>query len=231
MDKQPEKEQWDARGNVIVGVSGSIAAYKAPDIVTGLKVNKVNTKVVMTENGTRFIDPRSFKDRGLWGMWENESGNVPHIELADWCDAMVVAPATANIIGKFANGIADDLLSSLFMAISKSKPVIIYPTMNTNMLESPAVQLNLRKLAYWGYDIQVPDYGMLQCGISGLGKMPKPRQIVSHVLNKIELNRIGLQDIGLQDFVRPMFRSAFRGEKLHDYLDDSHVRIRYTEQK
>jgi phosphopantothenoylcysteine decarboxylase/phosphopantothenate--cysteine ligase len=130
-------------------------------------------------------------------MWEKEFGNIPHIELATWADAFVIVPATANIIGKFANGIADDLLSTNHLALPETVVKIIYPTMNTRMLTHPAVQQNMKTLFSRGWDVQAPLFGMLQCGVEGDGKLAKERDIVSHVNEYLETNN---PELG-----RPMF--------------------------
>lgn len=210
--------------NVVLGVTGGIAAYKAPDIVNGLLACGYEVLVVMTENATRFIDPKCFKVKALWGMWERESGDIPHIEMADWADAMVVAPATANIIGKFANGIADDLLSTNHLALDTDTVKIIYPTMNTRMFEHPAVQYNMKALAFRGWDVQLPDSGMLQCGTKGLGKMPKPRAIVEHVHAVLSGN---IEDDDYKG--RPVYRAKAVGEKFHEYMEECIVRLTYLE--
>ena len=173
---------------IVLGVTGCIAAYKAPSIVSGLLATGNEVVVVMTQNATRFIDPRCFKVKTLWGMWERESGDIPHIELANWAEAFVVAPATANIIGKFANGIADDLLSTNHLALSETVVKIIYPAMNTNMLVHPAVQQNMKTLFSRGWDVQAPEFGMLQCGVEGEGKLAKERSIVEHVNEYLKNN-------------------------------------------
>lgn len=206
--------------NIVLGVTGGVSAYKAPDIVNGLLASGHDVLVAMTLNGTRFISPRCFKVRSVYDMW-NCGMDIPHIELATWADVFVVAPATANIIGKFANGIADDLLSTNHLALSEYVIKIMYPTMNTRMLEHPAVQYNLRVLAYRGWDIQNPDFGMLQCGVQGEGKMPNPRDIVGHV-NKLAN--------GEKDEGKPMFRTVNPShETMTEYIESQFSRIYYTE--
>ncbi len=170
--------------NIVLGVSGGIAVYKAVDLVSKLVQAGAHVRVVMSEAATNLVNPITFKEISgnfvATNMWSgNQEFNVEHIALATWADVMVVAPATANIIGKMASGIADDLLSTTIMACTK--PVIVCPAMNTGMYNNPAVQENLATLARRGITIMEPASGYLACGTSGVGRLPEPLQIRSFI--------------------------------------------------
>lgn len=200
---------------VLLGVSGGVAAYKTPGIVSGLLALDHEVTVVMTENAKKFIEPRCYRSRVIHDMWESHS--AVHVELSEWADAIVIAPATANIIGKFANGIADDLLTTLILAVRTESVRIIYPSMNTRMLNNPAVQRNMCILSFWGWDVQRPETGMLQCGTEGAGKMPSSRDICVHVDKSIGCwpERCG----------RKMFREPHREETLCEYANNPFVKL------
>ncbi|WP_297631743.1 bifunctional phosphopantothenoylcysteine decarboxylase/phosphopantothenate--cysteine ligase CoaBC [uncultured Clostridium sp.] len=170
---------------VVIGVTGGIAVYKALDIVSALRKKAVKTKVIMTESATKFVTPLTFQSISqnmvVTDMFaEPKAWEIQHISLAQEADIMLIAPATANVIGKVANGIADDMLTTTIMA-TKSK-VIFAPAMNTNMYENPIVQENIAKLKKLGYEFIEPDSGRLACGDIGKGKLPKPEVIVDEVL-------------------------------------------------
>ena len=175
--------------NVVLGVSGGIAAYKALEITSLLVKKNINVNVIMTENATKFVTPLSFQSLSqnpvaVDTFQEIKAWEIQHISLAHKADVFLVAPATANIIGKVANGIADDMLSTTIMA-TKAK-VIFAPAMNTNMYENPIVQDNIKKLKSFGYEFIDPAEGRLACGDVGKGKLEKPEIIVDRVL--MELN-------------------------------------------
>lgn len=175
--------------NVVIGVSGGVAAYKALEIVSLLIKKSVNVNVIMTESATKFVTPLSFQSLSQnmvsCDMFtEPKAWEIQHISLAEKADVFLVAPATANIIGKVANGIADDMLSTTIMA-TKAK-VIFAPAMNTNMYENPIVQDNIKKLKSFGYEFIDPAEGRLACGTTGKGKLESPEVIVDRVL--MELN-------------------------------------------
>ncbi len=177
------------RRNVVLGVSGGIAAYKALEIVSSLKKQNIEVNVIMTKNATEFVTPLSFQSLSqnqvaVDTFQEVKAHEIQHISWAEKADIMLVAPATANIIGKVANGIADDMLSTTIMA-TKSK-VIFAPAMNTNMYENPIVQENIKKLKILGYEFIEPASGRLACGTSGRGKLEDPQIIVDKVI--CELN-------------------------------------------
>lgn len=170
--------------NVVIGVSGGIAAYKAVDLVSRLKKAGASVYVIMTSAAAKFVTPLTFREISgnpvVTSMWdEPKQWNVEHIALATKADLFVIAPATANIVGKIANGIADDMLTTTVMATKA--PVLIVPAMNTNMYLNPIVQGNLEKLSSIGYHILEPAYGMLACGVEGPGRLPEPAQIVDYL--------------------------------------------------
>jgi phosphopantothenoylcysteine decarboxylase/phosphopantothenate--cysteine ligase len=175
--------------NVVLGVSGGIAAYKALEIVSLLVKQGINVDVIMTKSATEFVTPLSFQSLSqnmvICDMFaEPRAWEIQHISLAQKADVLLVAPATANIIGKVANGIADDMLSTTIMA-TKAK-VIFAPAMNTNMYENPIVQDNIKKLKSFGYEFVNPIEGRMACGTTGAGKFENPGVIVDRVL--MELN-------------------------------------------
>ncbi|WP_297427312.1 bifunctional phosphopantothenoylcysteine decarboxylase/phosphopantothenate--cysteine ligase CoaBC [Clostridium sp.] len=175
--------------NLVLGVSGGIAVYKALEIVSLLVKKNINVDVIMTESAVKFVTPLSFQSLSqnmvTCDMFaEPKAWEIQHISLASKADVLLVAPATANIIGKIANGIADDMLSTTIMA-TKAK-VIFAPAMNTNMYENPIVESNINKLKAFGYEFIEPAEGRLACGISGKGKLESPEVIVDKVL--MELN-------------------------------------------
>jgi len=163
--------------NIVLGVTGGIAAYKAVEIVSRLKKAGASVHVIMTEGATKFVTPLTFRELSAnpvaVKMWEEpKTWNVEHIALATLADLFLIAPATANIIGKIANGIADDMLSTTVMATKA--PVILAPAMNTNMYLNPITQQNLAKLASLGYHFIEPGTGMLACGVEGPGRLAEP---------------------------------------------------------
>ncbi len=171
--------------NVVLGVSGGIAAYKALEIVSALKKKDIEVNVIMTENAAQFVTPLSFQSLSQNAVavdtfQEIKAYEIQHISLAEKADVMLIAPATANIIGKVANGIADDMLSTTIMA-TKAK-VIFAPAMNTNMYENAVVQANIKKLKELGYEFIEPASGRLACGSIGQGKLQNPDIIVDKVL-------------------------------------------------
>ncbi|KPU43981.1 coenzyme A biosynthesis bifunctional protein CoaBC [Oxobacter pfennigii] len=170
--------------NIVLGVSGGIAAYKALDIVSKLKKLNANVDVIMTSSAAEFIKPLSFQALSqnpvIIDMFEEpKQWEIQHISLAKKADIFVIAPATANIIGKVANGIADDMLSTTVMATKA--PVLLAPAMNTNMYESPIVKDNIHKLKKYGYLFIEPASGRLACGDVGKGKLPDVSDIVDEI--------------------------------------------------
>ena len=175
--------------SVLLCVTSSIAAYKSAVTARLLVNNGYNVNVIMSKNAAEFITPLTFErltnNKCIVDTFEkNYSYDVKHISLAKQSDIAVIAPATANIIGKIANGIADDMLSTTIMACKC--PVYIAPAMNTNMYENPIVQNNMKKLKSYGYNFIEPQKGMLACGDVGKGKMEEPEIIAEYVYREIE---------------------------------------------
>ncbi|MGL4761464.1 MAG: bifunctional phosphopantothenoylcysteine decarboxylase/phosphopantothenate--cysteine ligase CoaBC [Sarcina sp.] len=173
---------------VVVGVTGGIAVYKALDIISRLRKADIDVRVIMTKSATEFVTPLSFQSMSqnmvITDMFsEPKAWEIQHISLAQKADLMLIAPATANIIGKVANGIADDMLSTTIMA-SPAK-VVFAPAMNTNMYENRIVQDNIAKLKEYGYDFIEPASGRLACGDIGKGKLANTEEIVEEVLSKL----------------------------------------------
>lgn len=170
--------------NIVIGITGGIAAYKAYGIVSYLKGQGANINVIMTKNACEFITPLALEtlsgNRVITDMFKNSDyTDVKHISLARKADLFLIIPATANIIGKVANGIADDMLSTTIIATKA--PVIFAPAMNNGMYENPIVQHNLEKLKNYGYKIIEPAVGHLACGYEAKGKLPKNEEIIDYV--------------------------------------------------
>ncbi|MDI6602333.1 MAG: bifunctional phosphopantothenoylcysteine decarboxylase/phosphopantothenate--cysteine ligase CoaBC [Thermoanaerobacteraceae bacterium] len=174
--------------NVVLGITGSIAAYKAADLVSRLKKLGANVNVIMTENSTRLINPITLQTLSsnyvATGMFDEvKSWEIEHISLASRADVFVIAPATANVIGKIANGIADDLLTTTVMATKA--PVIIAPAMNVNMFENKITQENINKLKSFGYRFIEPATGVLACGVYGKGKLADVDDILNGIIETL----------------------------------------------
>ena len=172
--------------NILVGVTGGIAAYKSAGIVSLLKKKGYKVKVVMTENATKIIGPLTLetlsRNRIYVDMWDsNPHYEVEHISLADWTDMVLIAPATYNIIGKVANGIADDMLTTILSAVSVRKPVFFALAMNVNMYENPILKENIDKLKSFGYRFINAEEGLLACNYSAKGRMSEPENIVNEI--------------------------------------------------
>lgn len=170
---------------IVLGVTGGIAAYKSAYLASALRKQHANVHVVMTQHATEFISPLTFEtltnNRCTVNMFDRHfEYDVKHISLAKAADLMIVAPATANFIAKAANGIADDMLSTVFLAAKCTKLVV--PAMNTAMYENPATQANLERLAGFSIKIIEPATGLLACGDEGKGKMPEPAELLEHIL-------------------------------------------------
>ena len=170
--------------NVVIGITGGIAAYKTPNLVSMLVKSGYTVDVIMTENAGNFITPNTFEAltgrRCITDTFDrSHSFEIEHISLADKADCFMIAPCTANVIGKIACGIADDMLTTTIMACKCKK--IIVPAMNTNMYENPIVQENMDKLARFGYEIVEADEGRLACGAVGKGKMPSPEILFEYI--------------------------------------------------
>lgn len=184
---------------VVLGVCGGIAAYKAVDVVSRLVKCGATVHVIMTAAAVQFVTPLTFREISgqpvYTTMWEEPKlWNVEHIALARRADLFVIAPATANMIGKIAHGIADDFLSTTVMATTA--PVLIVPAMNTEMYLSAATQTNLKILADRGFHLMKPESGPLACGTAGVGRLPEPAAIVEQVAAHFEMEK-SLQGVRL----------------------------------
>lgn len=173
---------------VVLGVTGSIAAYKIANLASALVKLHADVNVIMTKNACNFINPIAFEtltgNKCLVDTFDrNFQFQVEHVALAKRADIFLVAPASADVIGKVANGIADDMLTTTIMAAKCKK--MISPAMNTNMFENPIVQDNLKKLEHYGYEIINPASGYLACGDTGAGKMPEPAVLLQYILREL----------------------------------------------
>jgi phosphopantothenoylcysteine synthetase/decarboxylase len=170
---------------VLLGVSGSVAAYKAVELASKLTASGAAVKTVMTQNACRLVAAKSFEavtgSAVYTSLWDGaEPYCIGHTALVDWADIVVVAPATANIIGKMANGICDDLLSTT-LCVCWARPVLMAPAMNNNMWENPAVRRNVERLKGMSLDVIGPQVGRLACGDEAIGRMAEPADIVEAV--------------------------------------------------
>ncbi|MDY3250245.1 MAG: bifunctional phosphopantothenoylcysteine decarboxylase/phosphopantothenate--cysteine ligase CoaBC [Candidatus Choladocola sp.] len=177
---------------VILGVTGSIAAYKAANLASMLKKQHADVHVILTKNGSQFITPVTFEtltgNKCLTDTFDrNFEFQVEHVELAKRADLVIVAPATANIMAKLAWGLADDMLTTTVLACRC--PKLIAPAMNTRMYENPVTQNNMELLKSYGWNIIEPAVGHLACGDTGAGKFPEEKVIVEHILNEIALEK------------------------------------------
>ena len=173
--------------NIVLAVTGSIAAYKIANLASMLKKLNANVTVLMTQNATNFINPITFEtltgQKCLIDTFDrNFQYSVEHVSLAKSADVVLVAPASANVIGKLANGIADDMLTTTVMACTCKK--IIAPAMNTQMYNNPIVQDNIQKLTHYGMEVITPDTGYLACGDIGAGKMPSEEVLLQYILKE-----------------------------------------------
>ena len=170
---------------IILGVTGSIAAYKTAMLASALIKQHADVHVLMTENATKFITPLTFEtltgNKCVVDTFDrNFSFDVKHVSLAKKADLVLIAPCSANVIGKLSNGICDDILTTTLMATKATR--IIAPAMNTGMWENPIMQDNLKRLQAYGYHIITPATGRLACGDTGMGKMPEPDTLLEHIL-------------------------------------------------
>ena len=190
--------------NILLGVTGGIAAFKSASIVSLLKKKGYDVKVVMTKNAANIIGPLTLetlsRNRIYVDMWDtNPHYEVEHISLADWADMVLIAPATYNIIGKVANGIADDMLTTIISAVSIRKPVFFALAMNVNMYENPILRANIDKLKSYGYRFIEVEEGLLACNYVAKGRMTEPEDIVAEIerydiYSKIENFNTALKD-------------------------------------
>ena len=170
--------------NILLGVTGGIAAYKIANLASMLKKQKANVRVIMTKNACQFITPMTFETLTAQKVYTDTFDRdfefkVDHIELGKWADVFLIAPATANVIGKLANGIADDMLTTT--ALAMRCPLVVAPAMNTAMYENRAVKHNIMKLRTNGMEIILPASGALACGDTGAGKMPEPELLMEYI--------------------------------------------------
>lgn len=177
----------EARKNVVVGVTGSIAAHKALDVVSLLVKAGCRVHVVMTGDAQRFVTPLPFKTLSrnpvVTGLYDEEEGWRPlHIRLADEADLLLIAPATANTLARMAHGLADDALGAIALALNPSARVLVAPAMNGKMWEHPATRSNAAVLAGRGVQFIGPESGMLSCGYEGIGRLSAPDLIVALAL-------------------------------------------------
>ncbi|WP_335870666.1 bifunctional phosphopantothenoylcysteine decarboxylase/phosphopantothenate--cysteine ligase CoaBC [Bacillus sp. 2205SS5-2] len=173
--------------NILLCVSGGIAVYKAAALTSKLVQTGANVKVLMTSSAQEFVSPLTFQALSRNAVYidtfdEKDPSVIAHIDLADWPDLILVAPATANVIGKLANGIADDMLTTTLLA--STAPVWIAPAMNVHMYDHPALQKNIKTLASFGYKFVEPSEGYLACGYVGKGRLEEPEKIVSLIENQ-----------------------------------------------
>lgn len=173
---------------VLIGVTGSIAAYKTASLVSALAKLHADVHVLMTKNATNFIHPITFEsltgNKCLVDTFDrNFQFQVEHVALAKRADVLLIAPASANVIGKLSHGLADDMLTTTAMACPCKK--LVSPAMNTRMYENPVVQDNLKILQHYGYEVILPKSGYLACGDTGMGKMPEPEMLLEYLLREI----------------------------------------------
>ena len=185
-EKEVEKMTLEGK-TVLLGVTGSIAAYKIAYLASALKKRHADVHVLMTQNATNFINPITFEtltgNKCLVDTFDrNFQFQVEHVSIAKKADVVMIAPASANVIGKLAHGIADDMLTTTIMACRCKK--FISPAMNTNMFENPIVQDNLKTLEHYGYEVIDPAVGYLACGDTGAGKMPEPETLLNYILRE-----------------------------------------------
>ncbi len=175
---------------IVLIVSGGIAAYKAIDLASRLKKLGVRVRTILTKSALEFISEINFRAITGEATYTDQfdlAEPIAHITLADWADIMVVAPATANIIGKLANGIGDDLATSTALAFHK--PIVIVPAMNVNMYHNPAVQANIETLKIRGINLLIPEKGMLACGYEGRGKYPPNEEVIPAIITYLQYSK------------------------------------------
>ena len=166
--------------NILIGITGGIAAYKICELIRLLKKNGANVKVITTSNALKFVTKITLEalsqNKVFTNQFEKECFSTEHISLADWADVFIIAPLSANTLSKFASGICDNLLTSVFCAFKK--PVILCPAMNTGMLENPFIQENINKLKFAGFNFVDPEIGFLACGVEGNGRLANLDKII-----------------------------------------------------
>ncbi|MBA2480702.1 MAG: hypothetical protein H0V44_08570 [Planctomycetes bacterium] len=169
---------------VLLGISGGIAAYKSPEVVRSLKKRGHEVRCILTSSGAKLVSEHALaavSNQAVWtSMWPAD-GHMPHIELARWCETLLVAPTTADCLAKFALGLADDLLTTLFLALEPDRAVVLAPAMNPVMWQKPVVQAHARTLQERGARLALPVEGLLACGESGIGAMLDPDALAAAI--------------------------------------------------
>ena len=178
---------------VLLGVTGGIAAYKAADLVRRLRERDAEVQVVMTASAQRFVTPLTFEvlsERPVASsMFDVDDPRIEHIRLARWPDVLCVAPATANTLARFAHGLADDLLSTIWLASRPELPVVLAPAMNNRMWENAVVQRNVRTLEEHGFALVGPGEGWLACRSIGPGRMIEPSEILAAIIPMLQAKK------------------------------------------
>lgn len=176
---------WKSSRKILLGITGGIAAYKLPKLLRLIAKAKCEAEVIMTDSAQSFVAPQTLATLSGHKVWTdlNFDATIPHIRLTDWAEVMVIAPCTANTLGKLAHGIADNLLTSA--VIAASCPVLVFPAMNERMYVNPAVQENIEILRRRGIFVANPESGDLACGVSGNGRMPEPEEILHEVFRSL----------------------------------------------
>jgi len=177
----------DAKKRILLGVTGGIAAYKAAELVRLMVKRGLEVHVAMTAHAQEFVKPLTFQALSGNRVWTDtfeltSEHEIGHIKLVEMCDLVVVAPATANVLGKIASGVADDVLTTMVCAAARI-PILLAPSMNVNMYRNPVTQANLRKLKAFGFHVLEPAEGDLACGYEGVGRLPEPGVILEHALS------------------------------------------------
>ena len=177
-----QNKNWKSKRKILLGISGGIAAYKIPYLVREIRKLNCEVEIIMTDSAKNFVTPMTLSTLSGRKVFTDSDFDftIPHVNLTQWAEIFVVAPCTANTLGKFANGISDNLLTSAFTAANI--PVIVFPAMNENMFDNPSTQKNLEILSKRGVTVVNPSYGDLACGVSGRGRMPEPDEIMKEVL-------------------------------------------------
>ncbi len=177
--------KWKHKRKILLGITGGIAAYKIPSLVRLIKKSECEIEIIMTESSSRFVAPMTLSTLSGHDVWRDKDfdSRIPHIKLTQWSEVLVIAPCTANTIAKLAHGIADNLLTSAFIAASC--PVIVFPAMNENMYDNASTRENLRILSERGVHVAEPSTGALACGDSGKGRMPEPEEIMHEIFRSL----------------------------------------------
>ena len=176
---------WKNNRRILLGITGGIAAYKIPHLVRLIRKSECEAEIIMTESSLRFVTPMTLETLSGRRVWRDEDfdSRIPHIKLTQWSEVFVIAPCTANTTAKLAHGIADNLLTSAFIAASC--PVIVFPAMNEHMYDNASTRENLRILSERGVHVAEPSTGALACGDSGKGRMPEPEEIMHEIFRSL----------------------------------------------